>query len=95
VLFIALAQAGEVIRDVLRRHRADLRRAASGESRRVALKIPPVGLQGERRQPRLDCQVIEIPVDGAGHAGPLSSLRLHSGLLSGRARAADTGAAGG
>jgi len=73
MVVVPFAQPGQEGRDILRVGLGDVRPAPGRQRRRVPEQVPPVGLQGVRRQATLDREVGEITVDGIRQRGQLST----------------------
>ena len=70
---VAFAQSGQEVGDILRADLLDLALPGGSQGGRVPLQVTAVCLQRVFRQPALYRQVIEIPPDGSGERGQLST----------------------
>ena len=70
---VAFTQPGQEVGDILRADLLDLALPGGSQGGRVPLQVTAVCLQRVFRQPALYRQVIEIPPDGSGERGQLST----------------------
>ena len=73
MLVVPLAQPGQEGRDILGGDLADHRAAPRGQRRLVTQQVAPVRLECVRGQAAFHGQVIQVPVDGPGQRGQLST----------------------